>query len=394
MEILPSVGEKDVFLLFYSRLLCKRLMQNQSISLKLEKEVMSGLKAVCGNEYTKKLVTMFNDLDSSQDITESFKKTNEWKSLNTSTDVEFLVLTRNAWVVPPPTSEFAVPKELEAAETAFETYYLNSNPRRKLAWQHHLSKGELSTTFFAAPANTPPDQQGYTIVCPAYQMAALLYFNQFASGTLAKMCDHTRISMQTMEAVLYPLVLLRIILVDGSSRFKGFSGPSVLELNTKFVGKKTKIGLTLMAVPRGRRASVAKASDGGGSGDSNGKDERFPRKGGSSAGTGTPGNGGSGGGSNEGDEEEEEEEEEDDLEEQVKALEAQRVILTEAAIVRILKQKKTMAHRDLYDATSKELSVRFKPTQKVYKKSLDSLLDQEYISKKKDQNGFNVYAYQ
>ena len=391
MDLLPFLNEKDTFLLFYSRLLSRRLMQNTTISIQVEKTAVQKMAAVCGKEFTRKLTTMFEDLDTSQELTTKFKSTSEWRSLNVSIDTSFLVLTYNSWMIPQSTSEFAVPKELRAAEELFETFYLKEKSRRKLMWQHHLSKGELTTKYFALPppasssssSGTPGESSGersgpdcYTIICPAYQIAVLVYFNNFKTGTFLQLCDYTNISLQMMESVLYPLILLRIILVNGSTRFTEFTDSSVFELNPKFVGKKAKIGLTLMAVPHGKKIGASKARED----DDDGKDERAPSK---SAGTPQKKAPADDGG---------DEDEGSSLEEQIKEMENHRIMLTEAAIMRILKRSKSMGHRDLYNAASKELAIRFKPTQKVYKKSLDSLIEKEFIEKAKGSNDI-IYNY-
>lgn len=404
MDLLPYINEKDTFLLFYSRLLSKRLMQNTTISIQAERAATRKMTAVCGKEYTRKLTTMFEDLDTSQELTKKFKDTPQWRSLNVGIDTSFLVLTYNSWIIPQSTSEFAVPKELSATEEAFETFYLKEKSRSKLMWQHHLSKGELTTRYFALPpsasaaaAGTPGEASGeggggggpdcYTIMCPAYQVAVLMYFNHFKTGTFLQLCDYTNISLQMMESVLYPLILLRIILVNGSTRFTEFTDSSVFELNPKFVGKKTKIGLALVTAPHGKKAGLSKSRGSNGDGDDDdnndddGKDEKSlskstgtPRK--KAAGGAAADNGGNGGN-------DDDEDEGNTLEEQLKEMEQHRIMLTEAAIMRILKKAKSMAHRDLYNAASKELAVRFKPTQKVYKKSLDSLIEKEFIERLK-----------
>lgn len=385
MEILPYVNEKDTFLLIYSRLLSKRLMQNSSVSIASEKDAVLRMSSVCGKDYTRKLVTMFNDLEESKKLTEEFMDTPKWSALNMQIDVKFLVLTQNSWMIPPPASDFKVPKELSLAEEAFESYYLKEKNRRRLVWQHNLSKGELTTSAFALPSGGTPSASSdapscYTIVCPAYQMAVLLYFNQFKTGTFVQLCDYTMISQQTMESVLYPLVLLRILLLDGSTRFTKFTKKSVFELNPKFVGKKTKIGLALVAPPQVKKGAPSKAHD----------DDDDDDDGNDSKGIKVPGKSGAS------DPQADNVDEDDDavsIGDQIKELEAHRVTLTEAAIMRILKREKVMTHHNLYDAASKELSIRFKPTQKVYKKSIASLIEKEFIEKKKNEHADVTYSY-
>jgi len=74
MVIFRFVHGKDVFEAFYKKDLAKRLLVGKSASVDSEKSMLSKLRAECGAGFTYKLEAMFKDMDVSQDINIGYKK--------------------------------------------------------------------------------------------------------------------------------------------------------------------------------------------------------------------------------------------------------------------------------------------------------------------------------
>jgi len=66
--VFTNIDNKDIFLEVYRRLLARRLLSGNSISLDVEKLVVSQMKIQCGTSYTVKLEGMINDYCLSEDI--------------------------------------------------------------------------------------------------------------------------------------------------------------------------------------------------------------------------------------------------------------------------------------------------------------------------------------
>jgi cullin-4 len=64
---------KDTFEAFYKKDLARRLLLNRSVSIDAEKMCISKLKAECGSQFTNKLEGMFKDVDLSHDVMNAFK---------------------------------------------------------------------------------------------------------------------------------------------------------------------------------------------------------------------------------------------------------------------------------------------------------------------------------
>jgi cullin-4 len=65
---------KDVFEAFYKKDLAKRLLLGRSASVEAEKAAISKLKAECGSQFTSKLEGMFKDVELSRDAANAFKR--------------------------------------------------------------------------------------------------------------------------------------------------------------------------------------------------------------------------------------------------------------------------------------------------------------------------------
>jgi cullin 1 len=73
-----------------------------------------------------------------------------------------------------------------------------------------------------------------------------------------------------------------------------------------------------------------------------------------------------------------------------KRVEDDRTVAIEAAIVRIMKTRKTMKHQDLIGEVLKQLQF-FRPQPKSVKRCIERLIDREYLERDEDQS--NVYRY-
>jgi len=74
MVIFRFIHGKDVFEAFYKKDLAKRLLVGKSASVDSEKSMLSKLKAECGAGFTSKLEGMFKDMELSRDINSAFRQ--------------------------------------------------------------------------------------------------------------------------------------------------------------------------------------------------------------------------------------------------------------------------------------------------------------------------------
>jgi cullin 1 len=172
MTVFKYVEDKDVFQKFYSKMLAKRLVNFTSASDDAETSMIGKLKEACGFEYTNKLQRMFQDMQISKDLNDSYKT---WldEHPDKSSDVDFTcqVLGTSFWPLTPPSTPFNIPEVIVKTYSQFVEFYNGKHNGRKLTWLWHLCKGDLRANY---GKNT---KVPYTFQVSTYQMAMLLLFN-------------------------------------------------------------------------------------------------------------------------------------------------------------------------------------------------------------------------
>ena len=132
---------KDVFEAFYKKDLAKRLLWSRVVSIDIEKQVCSLLKAECGAAYTSKMEGMFQDIDWSRDSMMLYKQSvsaGEELAPSPAVDVEVQVLTTGYWPVYPQYPNLVLPEPLKDHQDRFSNYYKTKHQGRRMAWQYAL----------------------------------------------------------------------------------------------------------------------------------------------------------------------------------------------------------------------------------------------------------------
>jgi cullin 3 len=73
-------------------------------------------------------------------------------------------------------------------------------------------------------------------------------------------------------------------------------------------------------------------------------------------------------------------------------VEAERKLLLEATIVRVMKTRKTLNHNQLVEEITRQVSNRFTPTQQAIKSRIEALIEREYLVR--DEKDMRIYIYQ
>ena len=370
VKLLRYINDKDAFMLFYKRYTSKRLIQGASASIALERTAADEMEALCGTSYTSGLRHMLTDYTERNTAAAGFRDSKEWRDAGGSSTTavativpHISVLASAYWALPHEPSDFRAPPEIAAVERAFEAFYTKANSFKRLRWHYQFAKGELTTNYLANTA--------YTIVCPAYQLGVLLFFNRHKDGgTKEQMQEETALTTQILDCSLFPLTQLRILTHNEKT--------GVYTLNSGFVGKKQRIALFLMAPnantgkqQNGKPRSGTVVGDNSNNNNNNNNNSNSNDGGGDDNDEGTPSR--------------------DEVEGMLKK---QRVLEAQAAVARVMKREKGLEYNSLFNATSKELATRFKLQQQTFDRALDMLIEQEFVEQTKDAaTGKKVYKY-
>jgi len=337
MVVFKYIEEKDVFMNYYSKLLAKRLIYSTSASDDMERLMVGKLKSACGYEYTSKLQRMFTDMSLSRDLNDLFKN-----GQNLNVDFSILVLATGSWPLQPPSTNFSIPKELQACAVAFQNFYQCQHTGRKLNWLNNLAKGEVKTYFTGMNKSTNKSQV-YTLQCSAYQMGILLQFNQQEILTTKELQVATELTENILISTLRGLLKTKVLIVEPPlpDEKAPIDVTHNFSVNKAFKTPKGKIKMNINIRVEGETQPGEKKVS--------------------------------------------------ESDETLAGVIEERKILIQAAIVRTMKARKKLKHSNLVSEVVSQLQPRFKPQINLIKRCIDVLIEKEYLERVEGEK--DLYSY-
>ncbi|KAJ9157558.1 Cullin-domain-containing protein [Pleurostoma richardsiae] len=348
ITLIRYLQDKDMFERYYQKHLARRLLHGKSESHDVEKQMILRMKQEVGNHFTSKFEGMFKDMDISRDLTEDYR--GYIQGLEDSgrriLDLNVSILTSNNW--PPEVMgrssqledgsrmECNFPPEIKELQQKFFAYYLKDRSGRILTWVGTAGSADVKCIFPKIPGkDTGPlsKDRRYELNVPTYGMLVLLLFNDLSedeSLSFEEIQAETNIPSHDLSRVLASLSLApkaRVLLKEPVT--KAVKPGDKFKFNAAFVSKTVKIKAPIVN-------SVSKVE---------GEDERKATE---------------------------------------KKNDQTRAHIVDAAIVRIMKQRKELAHNLLITEVVTQLAARFKPELPLVKKRIEDLMAREYLERADD----------
>ncbi|KAH8009227.1 hypothetical protein HPB51_013416 [Rhipicephalus microplus] len=203
ITVFKYIDDKDVFQKFYAKMLAKRLIHSQSMSMDVEEAMINKLKQACGYEFTSKLHRMFTDMSVSADLNNKFNAFLKAESIDLGINFSIYVLQAGAWPLgQSAVSPFAIPLELERSVQKFEQFYQSKFSGRKLSWLQHLCQAEVRLCYL---------RRSYLVSLGTYQMALLLPFESVDSLAIRDLQEATRLAQDQLLRQLQGLLDARLL---------------------------------------------------------------------------------------------------------------------------------------------------------------------------------------
>ncbi|KAF7714784.1 Uncharacterized protein PECH_007315 [Penicillium ucsense] len=345
--LLRYIKDKDLFETYYKKHLARRLLMKKSASMDAERQMISKMKMEVGNQFTQRIESMFRDMAISQDLTTSYKKYMSQTNAadDDRPDLEVHVLTSTMWPMDvmgknkdkaeaPPC---VYPHQIKTLKESFERFYLDKHSGRQLSWQAAMGSADIRAKFVRSNGKV----QRYELNVSTYMMVILLLFNDIADGealTFTQIQERTQIPENDLIRNLQSLAVApktRVLKKEPMS--KDVKPTDRFSFNHEFQSPFVKVRIGVVA------------------GNANKVESRGQR------------------------------------EETEKKLNEERRHIIEAAVVRIMKQRKRLTHLNLMNEVLAQLTSRFVPDVKMVKQRIDSLIDREYLERLGDEASTYVY---
>lgn len=331
VKLLRLLSEKDLFVSAYKQQMSRRLLQHRSM-IEVERWMVKRIKDELGVFFTTKLDGMLRDMNTSSEISRSFKNSMAEERWPEALEFTPQILTMTSWPFQAPTAsedDIILPTNLEQVKLDFESFYIKKYSERTLQWAHNLGYIELGFQF---------NESYHEISMPIPAAIICLLFERYDQLTIEMIEEHTRIPEQELQKHLTSLTIVpksRILRKKPMSR--SISPNDIFTINYQFTAptRKVKVQPVSTIIPAQKSDSSL-----------------------------------------------------DLIQESMKR---ERLSETNAAIVRIMKSHRRLSHSELTDLVTEEVKKRFPMNGPLLKKSINYLLEKEYVQR--DPEDLSIYHY-
>ncbi|KAK0624751.1 putative ubiquitin-protein [Bombardia bombarda] len=342
--LLRHLQDRDMFERYYQKHLAKRLLHGKS-EVHTEKDMVYRMKAEMGNHFTAKFEGMFKDMVVSSELTDKYRdhiRSLGDIGLSKTAELNINVLTTNYWpwdVMGRNSQEEGAkadciyPPAIKRLQESFFKFYLKDRSGRVLTWVSSAGTADIKCVFPKIPGKETGSlsrERRYELNVSTYGMIVLMLFNDLAEGeslSFEEIQAKTNIPVSDLMRTMASISIApkaRVLVKDPPT--KSIKATDTFSYNAHFMSKTIKIKAPTIS-------SLSKV---------------------------------------EGDEERKQTEKKNDQ---------TRAHVIDAAIVRIMKQRKQLSHTQLTSEVITQLANRFKPEISLIKKRIEDLLVREYMER-------------
>ncbi|KXJ97452.1 Cullin family protein [Microdochium bolleyi] len=328
LELFRFIEGKDVFEAFYKQDLARRLLMSRSASADAERAMLTKLKSECGSSFTHNLEQMFKDQAVARDEMTSYRSWREGNGHETNgLDLSVSILSASAWPTYPDTN-ILLPDNVASQVEHFDKYYVNKHTGRRLTWKHSLAHCVIKARFNKGPKE---------LLVSAYQAVVLTLFNQVEGrGGDDEVLSHAQIAAGTglaggdLDRTLQSLACGKFRVLTKHPKGKEVSPTDTFTVNKAFSDPKYRVKINQIQLKETKEENQA-------------THQRVAQD---------------------------------------------RQFETQAAIVRIMKSRKTMTHAELVAEVINQTKSRGAVELAEIKKNIEKLIEKDYLEREG-----NSYTY-
>lgn len=324
LELFRFIEGKDAFEAFYKKDLARRLLMGRSASQDAERNMLTKLRGECGANFTQNLEQMFKDQELAKDEMETYK---QWcqGSAERKTPIDLSVMILSAAAWPTyPDVRLNLPDEVATQIERFDQFYKNKHTGRVLTWKHSLAHCSIKGSFAKGSKE---------LLVSAYQAVVLMMFNSVpADGFLAyeQIATGTGLQGGDLDRTLQSLACGKSRVLTKHPKGREVKPTDTFTFNKTFTDPKYRVKINQIQLKETKAENKA-------------THERIVQD---------------------------------------------RRFETQAAIVRIMKSRKSMGHSDLVAEVINLTKKRGMVDTSAIKKEIESLIEKDYIEREG-----NAYVY-
>ncbi|KAK9442644.1 ubiquitin ligase subunit CulD [Metarhizium brunneum] len=169
LELFRFIEGKDAFEAFYKKDLARRLLMGRSASQDAERNMLTKLRSECGSNFTHNLEQMFKDQELAKDEMESYRQSSITNQKQKA-PIDLSVMILSASAWPTyPDTRLNLPDEVATQIETFDKHYKSKHTGRVLTWKHSLAHCSIKASL---PKGTKE------LLVSAFQAVVLMMFNK------------------------------------------------------------------------------------------------------------------------------------------------------------------------------------------------------------------------
>ncbi|KAL7930005.1 Cullin domain-containing protein [Trichoderma chlorosporum] len=324
LELFRFIEGKDAFEAFYKKDLARRLLMGRSASQDAERNMLTKLRGECGSNFTHNLEQMFKDQELAKDEMEAYR---EWcqGSPDRTGKVDLQVMILSAAAWPTYSDiRLNLPEDVAKRIDQFDRHYKNKHTGRVLTWKHSLAHCAIKATF---------PKGSKELLVSAFQAAVLLLFNDVAADAFLayeQISAATGLQGGDLDRTLQSLACGKARVLTKHPKGRDVNPTDTFTFNKAFTDPKYRVKINQIQLKETKEENKATH-------EKIAQDRRFE---------------------------------------------------TQAAIVRIMKSRKTMGHAELVAEVINLTKKRGSVEPAAIKKEIESLIEKDYLEREE-----NSYTY-